>query len=93
MTTGIIKKLWKITKNKKRKYNKIFVQARRKLNSIETLISQELTDLENSHEESIINEKGNYRRPTENIRNIKWDDELNAKIKIIENIGENSWNT
>lgn len=59
-------------KNKKRKYNKIFVLARRKLNSTETLISQALTDLENSHEEykSIINEKGNYRRPTENIRNI-----------------------
>ena len=41
LTTGIIKKLLKITRNKK-KHNKIFMLARSKLINIETLISQAL---------------------------------------------------
>ena len=47
--------------------------VRSKLNSIETLISQALTDLEISHEEykTIINEEENYRRLKENIRMMK----------------------
>ena len=53
--------------------------ARSKLNSIEILTSQALTDLEISHEEyeTIINEEKNYRRLKENIRMIKSEDELN----------------
>ena len=72
--------------------------ARSKLNSIEILTSQALTDLEISHEEyeTIINEEKNYRRLQENIRMIKSEDELNEindkkKIEINkinrENIG------
>ena len=47
--------------------------VRSKLNSIETLISQALTDLEISHKEykTIINEEENYRRLKENIRMMK----------------------
>ena len=33
-------------RNKKRKHNKIFMLARSKLNSIETLVSQALIDIE-----------------------------------------------
>ena len=45
LTTGIIKKVLKITRNKKKKHNKIVMLAKSKLNSIETLISQALIDL------------------------------------------------
>ena len=39
LTTGIVKKLLNITRNKKKKHDKIFMLAKSKLNSIETLIS------------------------------------------------------
>ena len=41
ITTGIIKKLLNITRNKKKKDDKILVLAKSKLNSIETLLSQD----------------------------------------------------
>ena len=53
LTTGIIKKLVSITRNKKKQNNKILVLAKSKLNSIETLVSQALPDMEISHEEFI----------------------------------------
>ena len=45
--------------------------AKHKLDSIETLISQALIDMEVSHEElnAIINEKQKYERMRENVRN------------------------
>ena len=49
LTTGIIKKLLSITRNKKKKHDKILMLAKSKLNSIETLVSQALTDMETSH--------------------------------------------
>ena len=49
--TGIIKKLLSITRNKKKKHNKILMLAKSKLHSIETLVSQTLIDMEISHEE------------------------------------------
>ena len=45
LTTGIIKKLLSITRNKKKKLGKILMLAKSKLNSIETLISQALIDM------------------------------------------------
>ena len=83
LTTGIIKKLLKITRKKKKKHNKIAMLAKSKLNSIETLI-----DLDISHEEfkTIVNEKEKYETMKENIRNAKSRDELN------ENSQENSEN-
>ena len=58
--TGIVKKLRSITRNKKKKYDEILMLAESKLNSIETLISQALIDMEISHEEfvSIFKKKG-----------------------------------
>ena len=71
LTTGIIKKLLSITRNKKKKHNKIFMLAKIKLDSIETLVSQALTDMEISHEElnTIIREKQKYKRMNANLRN------------------------
>ena len=53
LTTGIIKKLLSITRNKKKKHDKILMLAKSILNSIETLVSQALIDMEISHEEFI----------------------------------------
>ena len=49
LTTGIIKKLLEITRNKKKKHNKIVMLAKSKLNNIETLISRALIDFEIIH--------------------------------------------
>ena len=61
ITTGIIKKLLSITRNKKKKHDKILMLAKSKLSSIETLIFQALIDMEISHEEfvAIFKEKEN----------------------------------
>ena len=64
LTTGIVEKLLSTTRNKKKKHNKIFMLAKRKLNSIETLISQALIDMEISHKEfvTILKEKYIYEK-------------------------------
>ena len=72
LTTGIIKKLLSITRNKKKKHDKILMLAKSKLDSIETLVSQALIDMEISHEEFnvIIREKQKYEKIKENVRNV-----------------------
>ena len=62
LTTRIIKKLLNITRNKKKKHNEILMLAKSKLNSIESLISQALNDMEISHKEfiTILNKKYKY---------------------------------
>ena len=90
LTTGIIKKLLKITRKKKKKHNKIIVLAKSKLNSIETFMSQALIDLDISHEEfkTVVDEKENYEQMKESIRNAKGRDELTENSRnIIENSG------
>ena len=54
LTTGIIKKLLSMTINKKKKHDQLLMLAESKFNSIETLISQLLGDLDISHEEFIM---------------------------------------
>ena len=49
LTTGKVKKLLNITRNKKKKHDKILILAKSKLTSIETLISQALIDMDISH--------------------------------------------
>ena len=70
LTIGIIKKLLGTTRNKKRKHDKTFMLAKSKLNSIETLISQALNDIEISHEEfvTIFKEKDKYEKMKKNLR-------------------------
>ena len=72
LTTGIIKKLLSITRNKKKKHDKILMLAKSKLDSIETLVSQALIDMEISHEEfnAIVREKQKYERMEENLKNV-----------------------
>ena len=70
ITTGIIKALLGMTRNKKKKHDKILMLAKSKLNSIETLISQALNDIEVSHEEfvTILKDKDKYEKMKENVR-------------------------
>ena len=70
LTTGIVKKLLNITRNKKKKHDKILMLAKSKLNSIETLISQALIDMDISHEKfvTILNEKYKYEKMKDNLR-------------------------
>ena len=71
LTTGIIKKLLIITRNKTKKHDKILMLAKSTLNSIETLVSQALIDMEISHEKFItIKEKDKYEKMEENVRNM-----------------------
>ena len=72
LTTVIIKKLLSITRNKKKKHDKILILAKSKLNSIETLVSQALIDMEIRHEEfiTVLNEKDKSEKMKENVRNI-----------------------
>ena len=81
VTTGVVKKLLNITRKKKKKYNKIIVLARSKLNITETLISQALIDFELSHEEfsKIIYEKNNYEQIIDNMRSVKSINDLNKE--------------
>ena len=53
LTTGIVKKLLTITRKKKKKHDKILMLAKSKLESIDTLISQPLIDMDINHEEFI----------------------------------------
>ena len=75
LTTGIIKKLLSITRSKKKKHVKILMLAmlaNSKLDSIETLVSQALIDMETSHKEfnAIIREKQKYERMKEIVKNV-----------------------
>ena len=65
--------------------------AKSKLNSIETLMSQALIDLDISHEEFkiIVNEKEKYEQMKESALNLKNKDELTENCR---DIRENSGN-
>ena len=73
LSTGLVKKLLKTTRNKKKKHKKIVILARSKLNSIESKISEALINNHISHEDimTIINEERNYRELKESIRMMK----------------------
>ena len=81
ITTGVVKKILNITRKKKKKHNKIITLAKNKLNIIETLISQSLTEFDISHEEfsKIIYEKNNYEQIKDNIRSAKSINDLNKE--------------
>ena len=72
LTARIIEKLLSITRNKKKKHDKILMLARSKLNSIATLVSLALVDIEISHEElvMIFKEEDKYEKMKENVRNV-----------------------
>ena len=68
---GIIKILFKITRNKKKKHDNILMLAKSKLSSIEILISKALNDVNKSHKEFtiILNERDKYDRMKYKITN------------------------
>ena len=72
LTAGVIKKFLSITRNKKKKHDKILMLTKSKLNSIEPFVSQALIDMEISHEEfnAIIRGKEKYERVKENVRSV-----------------------
>ena len=72
LKSGIIKILVSIIRNKKEKHDKILMLAIDKLNSIETLVSQALNDMEISHEEfiTVLKEKEKYDKMKENVKNV-----------------------
>ena len=79
VTTGAVKTLLNIIREKKKKHNKIIALARSKLNIIENLISRVLIDFEITHEEfsKIIYEKHNYEQIIDNIKSVKSVVDLN----------------
>ena len=72
LTTGIVKELLSITRNKRKKHDKILRLAKSKLNSIKTLVSQALIDREISPEKiiAIFKEKDKYEKMKENVRGV-----------------------
>ena len=70
--------LTRFNKKQKEKNDKILMLAKSKLNSIKTLISQALIDMEISHEEfiTILKEEDKYEKMKDNLRG------KNEKYKI-----------
>ena len=92
LTAGMIKKLLKVARKKKKKHNKIVMLGKSTLNSIETLMSQALIDLDISHEEfkTIVNGKEKCDRMKKSIRNTKSRDELSENSRDIRETSGNS---
>ena len=92
LTTGVTKKLLKVTRKKKKRHNKIVMLAKSKLSSIETLMSQAFIDLDIIHEKfkTIVNEKEEYKRMKESIRNTNGKDELSENSRDIRENSENA---
>ena len=77
----MVKTFLNITREKKKKHNKIIALARSKLNIIENLISQVLIEFEITHEEfsKSIYEKNNYEQIIDNIKSVKSINDLNKE--------------
>ena len=82
LCTGLVKKLLKATRNKKKKHNKIVMLARSKSNSIESKMSEPLINNQISHEDfmTIINEERNYRDLKESITIMKGQEDKKIDI-------------
>ena len=84
--TGLIKKLLKTIRSKKKKHNKVVMLARSKLNTIENKISEALIKNKISHGdfETIINEEKKCRGLKESIRMMNSQRSDAGKINLIE---------
>ena len=83
--TGISESLLKVTKNRKKKHNKIIALAKNKLNTIDTLLSSALNDSEKSHEEfsNIITETNIYENIKENIKELTTEPSTKEKLTTL----------
>ena len=70
LTTGIIKKSLSITRNKKKKHDKILMLAKSKLKIIKTLVSKALIEIEKQED----------MRPTVRIQGLK------KKTEVVDNL-------
>ena len=86
ITAGIVKKLLKTTTSKKKKHNKIFMLARRKLNSIESKISKALIDNEISDEDfmTVLQEEKKYQELNKTIGMMNSQRSHAEKVSLIE---------
>ena len=86
ITTGFVKQFLKTIRNKKKKHNKTGMLARSKLNSIESEISEALTNNEISYEDfmTILNEEKKYWELKECIRMMNSYRSTVEKISLIE---------
>ena len=86
ISTGLIKKLLKTTRNKKKKHNKIVMLAGSKLNSIESKIPEALINNEINHEDftTIIDEEKKYRELKESTRMMNSQRSNTEKNNLIE---------
>ena len=86
-----MKKLFNKTRNKNKKRDKIL--AKSKLNSVETLVSQALIDMEISHEEfiTILKERDKYKKMKEKLKNAS--KKLEGKAKNVRLNSINSRNS
>ena len=84
--TGIVKKLLKTTRNKKKKHNKIVMFVRSKLNSIESKMSKTLINnkLVIKTLWQILMKRKKYRKLKESIRMMNSQRSDNEKINLIE---------
>ena len=94
LTTALVKKVLNITRNKKKKHDKILMLAKSKLNSIETLIFQALIDLDISHKEfiKILREKDKYEQMKENLRSENEEYKIIKLSSIKSKIKKKQWN-
>ena len=84
----MVKTLLNIKRKKEKKHIKIIALVRSKLNIIETLISQALTDFDISHEDfsKIIYEKNNYEQIRDSIRSEKSINDLHKENYLNEHV-------
>ena len=81
-----MKKLFNTTRNKNKKRDKIL--AKSKLNSVETLVSEALIDMEISHEEfiTILKERDKYKKMKEKSKNVSKKSEGKAESMRLNSI-------
>ena len=82
LCAGLVKRLLKVTRNKKKKQMKIVMLARSKLNSTEIKISEALINNQISYEDfiTIVNKERNYRKLKESIRMMKGQEDKKIDI-------------
>ena len=70
LTTRTVKKLLNITRNKKKKHDKILVSAKKQFNTIENLIFQARIDMDINHKEfvTILKEKDKFEKMKDILR-------------------------
>ena len=80
----MVKNLLNITRNKKKKKDKILMLAKSKLNGIETLVPEALIGMEINNQEliTILKKKDKYEKMKENVKNVSKKQE-NMRLYVV----------